>query len=145
VQAGDFPLQAVVDLNNSLHRLHTLFSDDDETEVQNDEPRPLLPSSETAPYFLTSIYNPIDPTCTICLESDGLAHEPCKLPCGHVFGEKCIKRWPDEHSTCPLCRVDYREELCDGDYEIDVEFEHVGYISEGEEYSNPEYYSTFGY
>jgi hypothetical protein len=52
-QAGDFPLQAVVDLTNSLHILHTLSSDDD--------------------------------------------------------------------------------------------FEHVGYISEGEEYSNSEYYSTFGY
>jgi hypothetical protein len=39
----------------------------------------------------------------------------------------------------------YREELCDGDYENDEGFEHVGYISEGEEYSISEYYSTFGY
>lgn len=39
----------------------------------------------------------------------------------------------------------YREELCDGDYENDEDFEHVSYISEGEEYSNSEYYSTFGY
>jgi hypothetical protein len=35
-----------------------------------------------------------------------------------------------------LCRFDYREELCDGDYENDEDFEHVGYISEGEGYSN---------
>jgi hypothetical protein len=130
-QAGDFPLQVVVDLADSLHRLHTLSSDDDETEIQNDDPRSLPPSSETTRYFLTHIYNPIDPTCTICLEQYGLAHEPCKLLCGHVFGEKCIERWFDEHSTCPLCRFDYREVLCDGDYD-DGDFEHVGYISEGE-------------
>ena len=131
-QAGDFPLRAVINLTISLHRLHTLPSDDGETQIWNDDPRPLPPSSETTRYFLTPIYNPIDPTCTICLGPYGLAHEPCKLLCGHVFGEKCIERWFDDHSTCPLCRFDYREELCDGDYENDGDFEHVGYISEGE-------------
>ncbi|PMD60583.1 uncharacterized protein K444DRAFT_720870 [Hyaloscypha bicolor E] len=53
------------DLTNSLHILHTLSSDGDETEMQNDDPRPLPPSNETTPYFLTPIYNPIDPTCKI--------------------------------------------------------------------------------
>jgi hypothetical protein len=38
----------------------------------------------------------------------------------------------------------YREELCDGDYENDEDFEHVGYISEGEEYSNSEYIQRSG-
>lgn len=47
--------------------------------------------------------------CTICLQDigDGDADSPVRLPCLHVFGDRCIKRWLEEEGTCPLCRYDY--------------------------------------
>ncbi|KAI1514664.1 HRD1, HRD ubiquitin ligase complex, ER membrane component [Pyrenophora tritici-repentis] len=32
------------------------------------------------------------------------AEMPMQLPCGHVFGEKCISKWTSTKNTCPLCR-----------------------------------------
>lgn len=45
--------------------------------------------------------------CPICLDSmsrDG-EHQISSLPCGHLFGNSCIKRWLDENQQiCPTCR-----------------------------------------
>ena len=38
---------------------------------------------------------------------------PVEMPCGHVFGETCLKAWLYQSPTCPLCRVEvesYTEE-----------------------------------
>lgn len=56
-------------------------------------------------------------TCSICLEqypnpeASSTAvkamklERPVKLPCGHVFGDKCIRLWLDDgHDSCPVCR-----------------------------------------
>lgn len=32
-------------------------------------------------------------------------HRPVELPCGHRFGESCIKEWLGSSNTCPLCRT----------------------------------------
>lgn len=43
--------------------------------------------------------------CDICLEQC----VPAELPCGHQFGEKCIKKWVREgNRSCPVCRASVR-------------------------------------
>lgn len=32
-------------------------------------------------------------------------HRPVELPCGHRFGQSCIKEWLGSSNTCPLCRT----------------------------------------
>lgn len=58
---------------------------------------------------------PSERQCTICMQEIG-SHEaedehPVRLPCGHVFGNLCIRRWLVAHGTCPVCRRDYSDEL----------------------------------
>lgn len=44
-------------------------------------------------------------TCMVCLEDFELA-QPCKrLPCGHVFHEKCIDEWLRRCTDCPICKA----------------------------------------
>ena len=40
--------------------------------------------------------------CPICFET--LTGECCKTKCNHKFCHSCIKKWVNEHSTCPCCR-----------------------------------------
>ncbi len=55
--------------------------------------------------------------CCICLEEKNILHNEnnqnnesktklIKLSCNHIFHEKCIKKWLEKDSTCPLCRFD---------------------------------------
>lgn len=62
-----------------------------------------------------------DLSCVICKDSkltlprnaEGSKDtNPYLLPCGHVFGEKCLKLWLRAHETCPVCRFRMRYELC---------------------------------
>ena len=50
--------------------------------------------------------------CIICHEALQL-HEDNKtaaqLTCGHVFGRKCITRWLEFGTTCPMCRAAVNE------------------------------------
>ncbi|KAI9803482.1 MAG: hypothetical protein M1825_001825 [Sarcosagium campestre] len=59
-----------------------------------------------------------DRTCPICMErfcepepTEGKIENPVRLPCGHVFGDICIKTWLREHCTCPSCRQKVESEL----------------------------------
>lgn len=36
--------------------------------------------------------------CAICL---GVVRDAVKDPCGHVFGERCIKNWLVKNEKCP--------------------------------------------
>ena len=61
--------------------------------------------------------DPDDRTCGICLEpygepepTRGNIEDAVKVPCGHVFGDICIKKWLSEHSTCPSCRHKFPSE-----------------------------------
>lgn len=41
-----------------------------------------------------------DKNCSICFED---MMEATKLPCGHMYHEKCIDGWLKEKGTCPTC------------------------------------------
>lgn len=48
--------------------------------------------------------------CLICyrvLESHGL-HVASTLSCGHLYGHSCVKRWVEQHHTCPVCKAKAR-------------------------------------
>jgi len=54
----------------------------------------------------------LEQRCSICNDpltlpnTDGSLEHAAILPCGHVFGATCIKRWLEEssHHDCPACR-----------------------------------------
>lgn len=51
--------------------------------------------------------------CSIAVKAMNL-ERPVKLPCGHVFGDKCLKRWlGGGHDDCPLCRRKWDIEKAD--------------------------------
>lgn len=45
--------------------------------------------------------------CPICFETNNTTscHPSC---CKHVFHATCIKRWAEGHSTCPVCRAEFK-------------------------------------
>ena len=44
-------------------------------------------------------------TCSICHEDiDFIDEEVSVLNCGHLFHQRCLKRWFENKSTCPECR-----------------------------------------
>lgn len=58
-----------------------------------------------------------DRECIICTNPFGIStadhvpEQPCRLPCGHVFGRACITQWLKDQTSCPYCRRDFRAEL----------------------------------
>lgn len=57
--------------------------------------------------YLNSLLLPVE-ECVICGEAFSTAHQPVALPCKHIFGHKCIKRWLEDgkgnNNACPTCR-----------------------------------------
>lgn len=50
-----------------------------------------------------------DQTCSICLTEYGEKYRsekkfPTMLPCRHIFGADCLKRWLKDQDSCPFCR-----------------------------------------
>lgn len=50
-----------------------------------------------------------DQNCSICLTKYGKKYRlekniPTMLPCRHIFGADCLKRWLKDQESCPLCR-----------------------------------------
>ncbi|KAK8868882.1 hypothetical protein PGQ11_007460 [Apiospora arundinis] len=37
---------------------------------------------------------------------------PAILPCGHVFGHRCLAKWLRSHDACPCCRLKLRHRGC---------------------------------
>jgi len=47
--------------------------------------------------------------CTVCSEGFKKGEKIRKLPCKHIFHDKCILPWFEHKSTCPNCRFDLLE------------------------------------
>ena len=45
-------------------------------------------------------------TCSICFEhfQSEDTHRVVALPCGHCFGERCIRKWLKMYKACPTCK-----------------------------------------
>jgi hypothetical protein len=57
--------------------------------------------------------------CSVCSDGFRKGEKIRKLPCKHIFHDKCIMPWLDKNSTCPNCRFNLLEfftENPDGDY-----------------------------
>ena len=48
-----------------------------------------------------------DNECCICYSSLSTSKN-IKLPCGHVFHDKCIREWSKKKMNCPLDRKSFR-------------------------------------
>lgn len=46
--------------------------------------------------------------CSICLENVTKDKIRAELPCGHEFSGKCIEKWYQTSSTCPICRANFK-------------------------------------
>ena len=53
--------------------------------------------------------------CAICLDEHVIGSTSCKLNCGHLFHEDCLRGWLIKQATCPLCK--YEVETDDANYE----------------------------
>lgn len=71
-----------------------------------------LPTVKVAPEDLVDENNR---ECCICLEENHLKERVVRLPCAHIFHQKCIHDWLTKHCTCPVCR--YELETDDKQYE----------------------------
>eukprot|EP00516_Mucochytrium_quahogii_P010068 CAMPEP_0203774142 /NCGR_PEP_ID=MMETSP0099_2-20121227/5108_1 /ASSEMBLY_ACC=CAM_ASM_000209 /TAXON_ID=96639 /ORGANISM=" , Strain NY0313808BC1" /LENGTH=316 /DNA_ID=CAMNT_0050672169 /DNA_START=405 /DNA_END=1355 /DNA_ORIENTATION=- len=49
-------------------------------------------------------------SCSVCIEQYTKIDCCIKLPCGHVFHEKCVGRWFVDQHTCPTCRYELVEQ-----------------------------------
>ena len=48
--------------------------------------------------------------CSICV--DYLTCGDCMaIPCGHTFHSECLYKWKDQSSTCPQCRVKFKDPI----------------------------------
>ncbi|PVH79762.1 hypothetical protein DL98DRAFT_532622 [Cadophora sp. DSE1049] len=86
------------------------------TTHTTEPPKPSLSSSHPQPK--PKPHFPSD--CTICHSPfntprpDGTTETPSLLPCAHIFGSICIKRWLEssQHQNCPNCRREMRYSGC---------------------------------
>ena len=46
--------------------------------------------------------------CSICMETI-YSSETCALACAHIFHRRCITRWLQESTECPVCRLSVAE------------------------------------
>ncbi|KAK4564938.1 hypothetical protein RGQ29_006830 [Quercus rubra] len=113
----------VVDLMHTVKRViriptnHDLVfsSDEDEADVdtvllhsiETYEPKP-IPAAKSSIRALEKVRfqggsNSIQ-QCTICMEEFRISSEVTRMPCSHIYHEKCIFKWLKTSHLCPLCR-----------------------------------------
>ena len=46
--------------------------------------------------------------CTVCFEKFNKGEIIKKLPCDHIFHNKCIKPWLKKSVNCPNCRLNIK-------------------------------------
>ncbi|MCJ1264515.1 hypothetical protein MMC22_004387 [Lobaria immixta] len=100
-------------------------------------------------------------TCDICTEGFTDSHRALRLPCNHIFGEPCIKKWftpfskcvpvaeerprPEGANSCPNCRREFFPEQSVADslpaIETRIKLWDKAYASVGIELSNMEHWA----
>jgi hypothetical protein len=88
-----------------IHPDHTYTSTNvTHSPITQDLVRTPQPSMEN---FINTQLHPCE-TCQICTEYFSATHQPVKLPCKHIFGHECIKKWlrtgHGNNTSCPNCR-----------------------------------------
>jgi hypothetical protein len=69
--------------------------------------RPSAASQNAMDSFINTQLQPVE-CCIVCTEPFSATHQPVVLPCKHIFGQECIKKWlrsgRGNTSSCPNCR-----------------------------------------
>lgn len=58
-------------------------------------------------------YNNLEPEykqCSICFCEYEDGEDLILLPCLHRFHSECLKKWFDEQTTCPICKLEVSEQ-----------------------------------
>ena len=53
---------------------------------------------------------PTSKECYICLKNFKINEKVIKLPCGHMFCEKCLSPWLKTNSNCPTCKFELKSD-----------------------------------
>lgn len=49
--------------------------------------------------------NLLNKECSICLDNYNPTDKIIKLPCNHIYHQKCINEWFSKSKSCPMCRI----------------------------------------
>ena len=58
------------------------------------------------PTSYSSINNPINDSCSICLDNFRGNDKVRRINCSHIFHIECLDKWTREKKACPLCKKD---------------------------------------
>lgn len=104
---GFFVLAHVKVLEETVHVVEPIFDTDRHVTVSTGASKRVLKNLEKERFYTRQGQSNGDSsggTCVVCLEDFSSSVKLSKLPCSHVFHEKCIFRWVLNSKSCPLCR-----------------------------------------
>jgi hypothetical protein len=97
--------------NNTFGADNSSSSSSDDFEDEFDHAALVDDSSEDTPASSSSSLLACLTECMVCMQPCGNAgeHRVTSLPCGHLFGERCIQKWllarKKRDACCPSCKV----------------------------------------
>ena len=86
-------------VNNQLNRNHRRLNRNNSSRVN------LINLPESKINKISSILDPENKSCRICLDDYNIGDLVTTLPCIHLYHSSCIKRWLKEKDYCPICRT----------------------------------------
>ncbi|KAL4633673.1 hypothetical protein ACB092_04G139500 [Castanea dentata] len=108
-------MKRVIKIPMTIHDVVVSFNDEYEVVsvrivldfVETYEPTP-IPAAESSIRALEKVMFQGGPNsiqeCTICMEEFQIDSKVTRMPCSHVYHEKCIFKWLKTSHVCPLCR-----------------------------------------
>lgn len=108
-------------IRRHVHIIPSLPADVEKLPNKNSSTRPATPEDKPMPacsicsdlMALSCSASPLSPTppknqreCTLDLEKPVVI-----INCGHIFGNRCLSTWMAKSDTCPLCRLQFFQEL----------------------------------
>ncbi|XP_073259944.1 uncharacterized protein [Populus alba] len=105
---GFFVLAHVEVVEGTFHVVEPIFDTDRHVTVSTGASERVLKKLEKETFYTKQGPSNGDSssggTCVVCLEDFSSSVKLSKLPCSHVFHEKCIFPWLLNSKCCPLCR-----------------------------------------